>query len=278
MINDPYSVLGISKDASKEEIKKAYRKKAKEYHPDLHPDDPVAAQKMNEVNEAYDMLNNPEKYKAREQQNTGNRNPYGNGYGGSGYGGGYQNNGGYQNGSGYGGSGYGSGGYQNNGGYQNGSGYGGNGYGNYGGFNEFDFEEIFGFGRRQTAYMQKPNVQPGDSPEIREAIDLMNAGRYEYANRTLNSIISVKRDARWYYLSALANHGLGNQMMAMDQIQRAIDKEPYNNTYKQVQQSMRQSGSSYNEAGQGFQSYADGMSKMCMSFFMLQCFCTFCRC
>ena len=146
------------------------------------------------------------------------------------------------------------------------------------GMNEFDFEEIFGFGRRQTAYMQKPNVQPGDSPEIREAIDLMNAGRYEYANRTLNSIISVKRDARWYYLSALANNGLGNQMMAMDQIQRAIEKEPYNNTYKQVQQSMRQSGSSYNEAGQGFQSYADGMSKMCMSFFMLQCFCTFCRC
>ena len=62
MIDDPYKVLGISEGATKEEIKKAYRKKAKEYHPDLHPDDPEAAQKMNEVNEAYDMLNNPEKY------------------------------------------------------------------------------------------------------------------------------------------------------------------------------------------------------------------------
>ncbi len=75
MISDPYSVLGVSRDAAKEEIKKAYRKKAKEYHPDLHPDDPNASQKMNEINEAYDMLNNPEKY---EKQ----RNPYaGYGYG-----------------------------------------------------------------------------------------------------------------------------------------------------------------------------------------------------
>lgn len=71
MVDDPYKVLGVSRDATKEEIKKAYR--AKEYHPDLHPDDPQAAEKMNEINEAYDMLNNPEKYKkrAREEQTRG---------------------------------------------------------------------------------------------------------------------------------------------------------------------------------------------------------------
>ena len=59
MVDDPYKVLGVSRDASKDEIKRAYRAKAKEYHPDLHPDDPLAADKMNEINEAYDMLNNP---------------------------------------------------------------------------------------------------------------------------------------------------------------------------------------------------------------------------
>ncbi|MGM9947530.1 DnaJ domain-containing protein [Floccifex sp.] len=63
MVQDPYRVLGIDRNATEEEIKRAYRKKAKECHPDLHPDDPDAQQKMNEVNEAYDMLKNPEKYR-----------------------------------------------------------------------------------------------------------------------------------------------------------------------------------------------------------------------
>lgn len=65
MTDDPYKVLGISEGASKEEIKKAYRKKAKECHPDLHPDDPAATEEMHRVNEAYERLMNPEKYQSR---------------------------------------------------------------------------------------------------------------------------------------------------------------------------------------------------------------------
>ena len=79
MVTDPRKVLGVSETASQDEIKRAYRRKAKECHPDLHPNDPDAAKKMNELNEAYDMLMNPEKYANRQQQ----QNPYGgNPYGG----------------------------------------------------------------------------------------------------------------------------------------------------------------------------------------------------
>lgn len=55
---DPYKVLGIDRDASEEEIKAAYRRKARIYHPDENPKDEDAALKMNEINEAYEMIKN----------------------------------------------------------------------------------------------------------------------------------------------------------------------------------------------------------------------------
>lgn len=58
-MNDPYSVLGVSKNASEDEIKRAYRQLAKKYHPDLNPGDPEAARKMNEINAAYEQIKNP---------------------------------------------------------------------------------------------------------------------------------------------------------------------------------------------------------------------------
>lgn len=60
---DYYEVLGVDKKASDAEIKKAYRKLAKKYHPDLHPNDKEANDKFSKINEAYEVLSDPEKRK-----------------------------------------------------------------------------------------------------------------------------------------------------------------------------------------------------------------------
>lgn len=60
---DYYDILGVSKNASKEEIQKAFRKKARDHHPDVNPDDPNAEERFKEINEAYQVLSDPEKRK-----------------------------------------------------------------------------------------------------------------------------------------------------------------------------------------------------------------------
>lgn len=59
MMMDPYKVLGISPGASEDEIKRAHRRLAKKYHPDTNPGNAAAAEKMNEINAAYDILTKP---------------------------------------------------------------------------------------------------------------------------------------------------------------------------------------------------------------------------
>jgi molecular chaperone DnaJ len=61
MAKDYYEILGVPRDASPDEIKKRYRELVMKYHPDLHKNDPEAAKRMAEINEAYEVLSNPEK-------------------------------------------------------------------------------------------------------------------------------------------------------------------------------------------------------------------------
>ena len=245
MIDDPHRILGVPQGATEDEIKKAYRKKAKEYHPDLHPNDPVAVKKMQEVNKAYDMLMNPEKYankQAQQQrkQSSQQYNPY--------------NRCSSQS----------SGGYQGPGGWASDFG--------------FDFEEFFGFGgySGSSTNASRPTVEPGDSPSIQRVIQAINNRQYQNAVDQLTHITSSGRNARWYYLSAVANHSLGNMVQAMDHIQRAIKADPNNRTYQQLYRQYRQGEQTYQTNAQGFNTGALEIQKICMGLCMARMCCFGC--
>lgn len=165
MTRDPYEVLGVARTASDDEIKAAYKKLAKRYHPDLNKDDPGAEAKMKEINEAYTRL----------MDKTGSAQS---------------------------------------------SSYGGASSGYYDPFS----------GGRYYGYQQQA---PQEDPKMRAAAGYINAHYYREALNVLSSIPEGQRDARWHYYCAAANAGVGNRVLAMDQIRTAMRMEPGNPVYQQ---------------------------------------------
>ena len=196
MVSDPYKVLGVSPDASDEEIKRAYRRLAKQYHPDRNPGDPVAAKKMQEINAAYEQIKNPGAYKQTS--------------GGQGY-----------------------------------------GYDPFGGW-------------QQQSYTQDQYLQA--------AYNYILYGRYGEALNILNRI--TDKTARWYYLSALANDGLGNQVTALEHIRRAVSMEPDNAEYLQTLDEIQNGGAAYRRQAGAFRGFQlrGGLLPLCLCW-IAQLFC-----
>lgn len=168
MITNPYKILGVQEGASVEECTKAYKVLAKKYHPDLNPNDPSAAEKMAEINAAYDQIKN------------GKVNNQNNGYN-----------------------------------YQNSN--------------------------------ANRSSSSNNSSYINSALQFIKNHQYMQAKNLLSQI--EDRNAQWYYASALANVGLGNNKTALNHIQQACAMEPnnyiYNIAYSQIRNSIHSQNNNY---------------------------------
>ena len=191
---DPYQILGVDPSASDEEIKRAYRKLAKKYHPAANPGDEYAARKMQEINDAYDRIKNPEK----NQGPGGSQgyNPYGQGYGSY-------------------------------------------GYGPFGGY----------YQQQNRSYNQKY----ADS-HLQAAYNYILYRRYREALNVLAQFEGVK-GAEWYYLSALANQGIGNQVTALEHMRKAVSMDPGNQEYLNALDRMEHGGDAYRRQAGNFQGF-----------------------
>lgn len=233
---NPYDVLGVRPDASEDEIKKAYKALSRKYHPDANINNPnkeQAEEKFKQVQQAYSQIMDARKHGA-------------NGYGGSSYGSGTY--GGY--GSGYGNSGsYGSGNSGGSGSYgSNGSGgYNSGGFGDWD-FGEFDFGGFGNFGGFGTGYGGAGNYgnssnMSEDEMHMRAAANYINNQHYAEALNVLNTISN--KTAAWYYYSAIANKGVGNNVQALEHARMASSMEPNNATYRQLVRTFESGGSWY---------------------------------
>ena len=205
-MTDPYQVLGVSRGASDEEIKKAYRALSRKYHPDANvynPNRDEAEEHFKEVQQAYDQI-------MKEKQQGG----------GYGYGGGYSSN---------------SGGYS--------------------------YAGSHGFGQNE-------------SPKMQAAANYIRNRCFKEALHVLDGISD--RTARWYYYSAIANAGSGNNVTAKEHASQAVNMEPSNMEYRQLQQQLEFGGTWYQSRGGEYERPYSGSSGWCMSMLLLNLLCNCC--
>ena len=221
MVSNPYQVLGVSPDASDEEIKKAYRELTKKYHPDLNPGDEHAAQMMNDINAAYDQIKNGT---AAQQTAPG---------------------GGYQ--------------YQYDGDAQRS----GTAYDDF--WNTFFGNAAYGPYQR-AAY----GARTQEDPHMAAAANYIRNGAYLQGLNVLRDI--TPRTAQWYYYSAHANSGAGNNVIALEHARQAAQMEPGNYSYQELVRMLEQGGGWYErrQTSYGYPNYAGGglCTRMCMGYML----------
>lgn len=204
-MKNPYEILGISADATDEQVKEAYRNLAKKYHPDNYVNNPladIAEEKMAEINSAYDEI--------LEMRKKG----------------------------------------QNNGSY---AGVNYDGYGSYS--------------------SSSSSAASSRYPEIREMI---RRGQIEEAERMLDNVSSMSRDAEWYFLKGVVQYRRGWMESAYQNIATACRLDPYNQEYRSTLSHIEnaQTGGYRTQGGNSYSSCS--CCDVCAAMACFDCLCDCC--
>ena len=145
---------------------------------------------------------------------------------------------------------------------QQGSAYGGN-YGTSGGY---------GYYGGNRGYYENA----GESTQMRAAANYIANRHYAEALNVLNNIPFGERSARWYYYSAIANQGAGNNIRAMEHAKRAVEMEPSNMEYRQFLQHLEYGGTWYTNMGSAYEKPYASAGNFCMSLLCMEAMCWCC--
>ena len=212
-MTDPYQILGVSQDASEDEIKKAYRSLSRKYHPDANINNPnkeEAEAKFKEVQQAYQKIMDERARGYSGGDTYGNGSPFGNTYGNP-FGGMYGN--------------------------------------------------PFG-GAYQGSYNGAGSTRESETDmHLRAAANYIQSGHFAEALNVLDGI--KERRALWYFYSASANSGVGNNVTALEHAQKAVELEPNNLQYQMLLQRLQGGGGWYQQR-QGMYGYPVGTGDACM--------------
>ena len=207
-MNDPYQVLGISRSASSDEIKKAYRNLSRKYHPDANINNPnktQAEERFKEIQQAYKQIMNEKE----------------------------------------------------------------NGY-----YNSGNFGSGFGTGYSYTGQGGQDSYGDVNSMHLKAAANYINNRYYKEALNVLGQM--QEKNGQWYYLSAIANAGLGNNILALEHAKQAAALEPHNPQFALLIAQLESGGMWYQGMQSPYGTPAGSGSATCAKLCMVYMACNVC--